>query len=68
MARQNELEISINPDGEVSIKVIASKGKKCLDLTKDLEEALGIVTQRETKPQFYENDTNNSSYINTGLN
>ncbi len=68
MARKDELEISINSDGEVSINVIGSKGKKCLDLTKDLEEALGIVTQRETKPQFYENDTNNSSYINTGLN
>lgn len=68
MAKKDELEISISSDGEVSINVIGAKGKKCLDLTKDLEEALGIVTNRETKPQFYEQETNTSSYINTGLN
>ncbi len=68
MAKKDELEISINAEGDVSINVIGAKGKKCLDLTKDLEEVLGIVTERETKPQFYENDTTNSSYINTGIN
>ena len=68
MAKKDELEISISNDGEVSINVIGAKGKKCLDLTKDLEEALGIVTNRETKPQFYEQDTENNTYINTGIN
>ncbi len=68
MAKKDELEISINSEGDVSINVIGAKGKKCLDLTKDLEEVLGIVVQRDTKPQFYENDTTNSSYINTGIN
>lgn len=57
MSKKDELEISITSDGNVSISVIGAKGKKCLDLTKDLEEALGIVSQRDTKPQFYENDT-----------
>lgn len=65
MAKKDELEISITSEGDVSINVIGTKGKKCLDLTKDLEEILGIVTERETKPQFYENVTENSSYINT---
>lgn len=68
MAKKDELEISITAEGDVSINVIGAKGKKCLDLTKDLEEILGIVTERETKPQFYEQDIENSSYINTGLN
>lgn len=68
MAKKDELEISISNEGEVSINVIGAKGKKCLDLTKDLEEILGIVTSRETKPQFYEQDTENNTYINTGLN
>ena len=40
MAKSNELQISIDAQGEVSINVIGAKGKKCLDLTKELEEAL----------------------------
>ncbi len=64
-ARKDELEISINSEGDVSINVIGAKGKKCLDLTKDLEELLGVVTQRETKPQFYENENSSNSFINT---
>lgn len=67
MAKKDELEISINAEGEVSINVIGAKGKKCLDLTKDIEEALGIVTERETKPQFYEQDTDTSIFSYTGL-
>ncbi len=65
MAKKQELEISITAEGEVSINVIGAKGKKCLDLTKDFEEAIGIVTERETKPSFYENEES-SSYIYTG--
>lgn len=68
MAKKDELEISITAEGDVSINVIGAKGKKCLDLTKDLEEVLGIVTNRETKPQFYEQDTESNTFINTGLN
>ena len=68
MAKKDELEISINAEGDVSINVIGAKGKKCLDLTKDMEDALGIVTQMETKPQFYEQDTETSAYTYTGLN
>ncbi len=67
MAKKQEIEISITAEGDVSINVIGAKGKKCLDLTKDFEEAIGIVTERETKPSFYENEES-TSYIQTGLN
>lgn len=67
MSKKQELEISITADGEVSINVIGAKGKKCLDLTKDFEEAIGIVTERETKPSFYESEET-TSYTNIGLN
>ena len=67
MVKKQELEISISAEGEVSINVIGAKGKKCLDLTKDFEEAIGIVTERETKPSFYESD-DAANYLNTGLN
>lgn len=56
MSKKSELEISISSDGEVTIQVQGAKGKSCLDITKDLEDALGIVTSRETKPSFYENE------------
>lgn len=58
MAEKQELEISIAADGTVHIDVHGAKGKKCLDLTKDIEEALGTVTARETKSSYYENGTN----------
>lgn len=60
MAEKQELEISIAEDGSVVINVIGAKGKKCLDLTKELEESLGLVSSRETKPSFYEEEINSS--------
>lgn len=61
MSKKQELEIFITPKGDVSINVIGAKGKKCLDLTKEFEEAIGIVNERETKPSFYE--TEESTFI-----
>jgi hypothetical protein len=36
-----EIEVVIGKDGEVQIQVRGVKGQKCLELTKELEEALG---------------------------
>ena len=33
---------------------------------KDFEEAIGIVTKRETKPSFYESE-DTANYLHTGL-
>ena len=45
-----EIEIFINPDGQVRYEVRGVKGKKCLDITKDLEADLGgeILSREET--------------------
>ncbi len=67
MAKKQELEISITAEGDVSINVIGAKGKTCLKLTKDLEDAIGTVTKRDTKPSFYEKEES-SSTLSTGLN
>ena len=56
MAEKQELEIQIAHDGTVIINVQGAKGKSCLDLTKEIEESLGVVINRETKPSFYEQD------------
>jgi len=36
-----EIEVVIDKDGEVKLEVRGVKGMSCLDLTKDLEAALG---------------------------
>ncbi|QQO09011.1 DUF2997 domain-containing protein [Breznakiella homolactica] len=54
MAEKQELEIQITHDGTVTINVQGAKGSSCLDLTKDLEESLGVVMDRERKSSFYE--------------
>ena len=56
MPKKQELDIQIAHDGAVTINVLDGKGKSCLELTKDLEESLGIVLNRETKAAFYEQD------------
>lgn len=35
--------VTISPQGEAKIEVSGAPGKKCLDLTKELEEGLGVV-------------------------
>ena len=56
MAEKQELDIAIAADGTVAINVQGAKGKGCLDLTRELEESLGVVLDREIKAVFYEEE------------
>lgn len=56
MSKKQELDIQIAADGTVTVSVLNAKGKSCLDLTRELEESLGVVLNRETKPSFYEKE------------
>jgi hypothetical protein len=50
-----ELEIFIDPEGEVSVRVKGLKGKGCLELTKPLEEQLGSeIKSRSYTSEYYE--------------
>lgn len=53
MAQKQELEIKIDDQGNVSIHVIGGEGKECLEQTKAIEEALGIVTERVKTGEYY---------------
>lgn len=66
MADKQELEISISNTGEVTVNVIGAKGKSCMDITKELEESLGIVTSLEKKSEFYQQDQTESAIIYGG--
>jgi len=54
VANKQELDIQIAYDGTVTINVAGGEGKSCLSLTKDLEDSLGAVLDREIKASFYE--------------
>ncbi len=54
MVDKQELEISIDDDGNVTIKVVGVAGPDCLKLTKEIEEALGIVVDRQRTNEFYQ--------------
>lgn len=52
-----QIEFIIRPDGTVIENVIGVSGGGCEDVTRAIEEALGEVTEREHKPEFYEQVT-----------
>lgn len=48
-----EIEVVVHPDGKVKLHVRGAEGYQCLDLTADLEKALGgQVVAREYTPAF----------------
>jgi hypothetical protein len=50
-----EVEVIINKNGQVQIQVRGVKGIQCLDITEDLEQALGgSVILRELTPEALE--------------
>ncbi len=50
-----EIEVTINKNGQVEIQVRGVKGLQCLDITAPLEQALGgKVTLREMTPEALE--------------
>jgi len=53
-----EIEVTIDAQGRVSVQVRGVKGKACLSLTEALEEALGgEVIQREMTAEAHETPT-----------
>jgi len=61
--RKQDIEIVINPKGEVTFQVKGIKGGSCIDETKFLEAALGgdVVEQQKTG-EFYEQS---EGYVST---
>ena len=52
----HEIEVTIDQNGQVQVQVHGVKGVGCLDLTRDLEQALGgEIILREMTPEAAEN-------------
>jgi len=53
MSEIQEIDVFVKPDGTVSFEVRGVKGRKCLDITKGIEELLGgNVTQRDMTEDY----------------
>ena len=52
--KEERIVVTIDPSGKVDIDVTGVKGKGCLDLTRELEEALGKVVTRKEKKEMQE--------------
>jgi hypothetical protein len=47
------IEITVSPEGSVSIKTSGYTGSSCRDATRDLERALGVSGREHLQPEFY---------------
>lgn len=54
--KQIEVEIAI--DGAVVVKTTGYKGKSCQDATKQLEQALGVVTSDVKTAEYHQTASN----------
>lgn len=48
--------VRIGRDGATSIRVEGGEGDDCLAFTRSVEEALGVVQQREYTAEYHEHD------------
>ena len=51
------IEILVKPDGKVKIEAIGYSGPACEEATKMIEDALGVVEDREHKPEYWQSTT-----------
>lgn len=49
---KKEVTIEYDEDANPIVEVNGAQGKECEDITRDLEEALGEVTDRSHKPEY----------------
>ena len=56
MADKQKMEITILPNGEVSIKVLCVPGPSCEQVSAALEESLGKVKAKERTAEYYQEE------------
>ena len=54
MPKQQKLKFSIRQDGTVSEEVFGAVGNECENITRNIEEKLGVVQRVEYKPEYYQ--------------
>lgn len=51
------IEITVEENGNVVIQAIGYSGPACIEATREIEEALGIVTERNRTTEFFARTT-----------
>ena len=51
---QQTIKFIIKQDGTVTEEVIGAVGNECENLTRNIEEKLGVVQRVEHKPEYYQ--------------
>ena len=59
------IQITVSPEGSVSIKTAGFTGSSCRDATRDIERALGVSGREHLLPEFY-GQTSTGQHIQQG--
>jgi hypothetical protein len=59
------IEITVSPEGSVSIKTSGFTGCSCRDATRDIERALGIASREQLLPEYF-NQTSTGEQLRQG--
>jgi len=51
------IEVAISPRGDATIETKGYSGSDCLEASKFLEEALGVVVNDQKLPEFFQSDS-----------
>jgi hypothetical protein len=62
---EKKIEITVTPEGSVSIKTSGFTGSSCKDATRDIERALGVAGRETLLPEFY-NQTSTGEQLRQG--
>ena len=62
---EKKIDITVSPEGSVSIKTSGFTGGSCRDATRDLERALGVSGRESLLPEFYK-QTGTSDQVRQG--
>lgn len=65
MAKRQEVEFVIRPDGSVEEKVIGVSGPQCEAITDSIETALGTVAHREHTSNYYQESDASGEMVTT---
>ena len=57
---EKTIQITVSPEGSVSIKTSGFTGGSCRDATRDLERALGISGREHLLPEYFQQARTNT--------
>ena len=52
-SQSKTIEITVSPEGSVSIKTTGFTGGSCKDATRDIERALGVSGRESLLPEYF---------------